>query len=111
MILVLQLIACACQPPEDGDMPEGDYANPEAAEVLRVKMDARMDLVLGCTVWQSTNAVGIRDGAFSATMVTEDGEFEAELVGTLCDDEINATFDGRDLLLILDEDFSMWSGC
>ena len=110
-MLLLIVLACACEPPEDGDLPEGDYRNPAAAEVLRVKMDATLDLVLGCTVWQSSRAIGVHGGLFEATMATEDGEFEAELSGTLCDESIEARFDGRDLLLELDEDFSMWGGC
>jgi hypothetical protein len=110
-MLLLSLVACACEIPDNGDLPEGDYANPEAAEVLRVKMDATLDLVLGCTVWQSTRPIGIQEGLFSATMVTEDGEFEAELNGTMCDETIEATMDGRELVLELDEDFSMWDGC
>ena len=104
MSVILLMLGCACEPPEDGGFPAGSYGGGDG-ELLTVKNDGSGDLQLGCT-WWAFSELSIVEGVFSTTVTTElDGDpFEETLSGTMCGDEVSAVIDGRELVLILDQE-------
>ena len=100
------LVACGCEPPADGDFPEGSY-NGLDGERLRVRMDGTAELQLGCTFWAAEDPIQVADGGFEAELLTD--EFVGTLSGSICGETVRATFEGRDLELELDRDNVMES--
>ncbi|HJN74909.1 MAG TPA: hypothetical protein QGF58_13340 [Myxococcota bacterium] len=106
MGLILLALGCACEPPADGDFPEGTY-NGFDGERLRIRMDGTGELQLGCTFWLAEDPIAVADGGFEADLVTD--EYEQTFSGSVCGESVRATFDGRDLELELDGDNVMES--
>lgn len=104
MTLILTLMGCACELPEDGPFPPGSYGGGDG-ELLTVSREGNGDLQLGCT-WWAFEELTIVEGVFETTATTEvDGEvFTEDLTGTMCGEQIDALIDGRQVVLILDQE-------
>lgn len=95
------LCGCTCELPEDGRFPAGSYGGGDG-ELLTIAGDGTGELQLGCTWWQIEDELRIVEGVFETTVTTED--YELPLTGTMCGDQVDAVIDGRQLVLILDQE-------